>query len=396
MLALRALLASLLVGLFAMSAAVRPAGAEIRVRKDVKDLTAKQRRDFVSAVIALKRTPSPYDPSLSYYDQFVAWHVELSRCNPTDPFLTHIQKGHQGPIFLAWHREFVLLFEEALREVSGKNLAVPYWDWTSRRSTEAVFADDFMGGNGNPDEGWAVTGGPFRKGSWELKVQPIGFQWAPSATPYVTRHFGSWPDSPLPSREDVGYALDAPRYDVPPYGTESDPAKSFRNALEGFRPPLSSLIACGPDGVVSGALTHNELHNAVHLWTGGIVAPQAGGTRVVGTMANVPSSPNDPVFFLHHAMIDRIWAQWQQSHGVDTYLPRTGFPHNNADDLMQPYADGGIRVTPADVADTRALGYRYSSTERQRRRPRGQRRSEVPSFETQVQFSCGLVPLGRS
>ena len=26
------------------------------------------------------------------------------------------------------------------------------------------------------------------------------------------------------------------------------------------------------------------------------------------------TSPNDPIFFLHHCQVDRIWAQWQQEH----------------------------------------------------------------------------------
>ena len=25
-------------------------------------------------------------------------------------------------------------------------------------------------------------------------------------------------------------------------------------------------------------------------------------------------SPNDPIFFLHHCQVDRIWARWQQDH----------------------------------------------------------------------------------
>jgi hypothetical protein len=40
-------------------------------------------------------------------------------------------------------------------------------------------------------------------------------------------------------------------------------------------------------------------HNAVHRAVGGNMA-----------QAN---SPSDPVFFLHHANVDRIWAKWQQT-----------------------------------------------------------------------------------
>ena len=321
----------------------------VRIRKDVKALTAQERRDFVDAVLKLKTVPSPYGRGLSYYDQFVDWHVRLNRCNPGDPLMRDVQLGHGGPIFLPWHRQYVLLFERALREVSGKNISVPYWNWTDPASTRAVFSDDFMGGDGDPNDGYAVKTGPFRKGRWQLNVQPAGLEWSASATPYLTRHFGGWPNSPLPAPADVQFALGARRYDAPPYTTESAPADSFRNALDGFRPPLAAVVACGPDGFVASApnpAKRLELHNAVHLWTGGMVAPQAGGARLLGTMANVSSSPNDPVFFLHHAMVDRIWAEWQETHGVDTYEPRAGVAHNSVDQLMEPYATDGLRVTP--------------------------------------------------
>jgi tyrosinase len=318
--------------------------------------------------------------------------------------MTNMQMGHMGPMFLPWHREFTLLFERALGQVSGKRIAVPYWDWTDPASTRAVFSDDFMGGDGDPKDGYAVKTGPFRKGAWRLNVNPIGLQWASSATPYITRRFGSWPNSPLPTGDDVQFALSAGQYDVAPYGTESDPVQSFRNALEGFRPPLAAIAACGPDGVMAEAVTkQGELHNAVHLWVGGLIVPGGGGTRVVGTMANVTSSPNDPVFFLHHSMIDRIWASWQARHGVDSYLPRSGDDHNNVDDLMHPYETSGIRVTPADVADIRKLGYRYDSPiavprgPARRRSLTGATSHASTSLPTIARpYYCRLTQLGRS
>jgi hypothetical protein len=156
---------------------------------------------------------------------------------------------------------------------------------------------------------------------------------------------------------------------------------------------------------MAGAITpgkENELHNAVHLWVGGLIVPGGGGTRVMGTMANVTSSPNDPVFFLHHSMIDRIWASWQARHGVDSYLPRSGFDHNNVDDLMHPYDESGIRVTPTDVADIRELGYRYDSqvpVPRRSTRPRsvtGGTWQALTSGLTIAGPYCRLARLGRT
>ena len=72
------------------------------------------------------------------------------------------------------------------------------------------------------------------------------------------------------------------------------------------------------------------------------------------------TSPNDPVFFLHHSNIDRIWALWEDRH-TNSYAPVAGGPPgNNLNDAMVPWA--GILpydATIASVLDIRALGYRY-------------------------------------
>jgi tyrosinase len=328
----------------------------------------------VAAVLALKAVPSPYDAQLSYYDQFVAWHLSLYPCG-----MGHeTAHAHGGPMFLPWHRLFLLHFENALREVSGKRITVPYWDWTDPASTPDVFAEDFMGGDGDPDEGFAVTTGPFRKGRWELRVHPIGVQWSASATDHLTRRFGSFPPMPtLPTPEDVAFVLGRPKYDVAPFDGGSDPSLSFRNALEGFWRSVgpvrlatgSASMVCGPDGVMM-VTSGESAHNRVHGWVGGLLGTTPEGIKVLGTMG-LPTSPNDPVFFLHHANIDRLWAEWQRVHGVDSYEPAScgqqalelGCRGNTRTDRMHP----PFEATPADVADIGALGYRYDTTSGRRR-----------------------------
>jgi hypothetical protein len=83
-------------------------------------------------------------------------------------------------------------------------------------------------------------------------------------------------------------------------------------------------------------------------------------------------------------MIDRIWASWQARHGGAGYLPSSGYEHNNVADLMHPYEESGIRVTPADVADIGRLGYRYDSAV-----PLGAPRTSRALY-------CPLTRLGRS
>jgi tyrosinase len=332
-----------------------------RIRKNVKGLTKRERQEFVQAIHALKKVRSSYDPSLSYYDQFVLWHRDMFDCDPmTGGAMT---MAHGGPMFLPWHREFMLLFENALRDVSHKDITVPYWDWTDPASTQAVFQGDFMGSDGDPNAGYAVTTGPFRKGKWQLTVNPVGIPFGPSASEAITRRFGSDPYAPaLPSAADVRTALALSLYDVPPYDVSSDPAQSFRNYLEGWINVPGMVCVPQPDGSGHmvpqlGPASHPLLHNTVHSWVGGLLQMTPDGP-VLGTM-EIATSPNDPVFWLHHAQIDRLWAAWQQLHRTATYVPTSGYPGSNRDDMMMPFHTVGIMITPRDVEDIRALGYRY-------------------------------------
>jgi len=80
------------------------------------------------------------------------------------------------------------------------------------------------------------------------------------------------------------------------------------------------------------ATIHDDVHNAV----GGDLATAA--------------SPKDPLFWLHHANIDRLWAGWQAQH-------RTAVPPNK-NEVLQPAPLFGVKV--ATVLDIAALGYQYA------------------------------------
>ena len=324
------------------------------VRKSVVDLTAQEKADFVAAVVALKEAPSPYNDNLSWYDQFVYWHKHAFKCG--------LNASHMTPAFLAWHRQFLLMFEEALASVAGEEMAIPYWDWPDPNAAAVIFSDDFMGGDGDPQQGYAVTTGPFRKGNFYLNVvDPKAMD--PYRYRYLVRRLGADKIGErlpfeLPTAEDIETALAIEKYDVAPFDVTSNPSKSFRNNLEGWRG--EDGMHCEKGWVVPFGHKHEPhvMHNVVHLWTAGLWGPE--DAPKAGTMA-LNTSNNDPVFWLHHAMVDRVWWLWQQQHDPD-YRPLSGQPYGqNLNDPMWPYRTIGLDVAPADVLDVEQLGYTYDS-----------------------------------
>jgi len=240
------------------------------------------------------------------YDQYVAQHVN------------NMPAAHRGPAFFPWHRELLRRFELDLQAVDS-SVTLPYWDWTVDNSaTSSIWNSDFMGGNGRPSDGKVMNGAfAFDGGNWPL-----------AGGGFLARRFGLG-IATLPTAMDLSTALGTTPYDVSPYNDGSSLA-GFRNTLEGWRN--------GP-----------QLHNRVHVWIGGSMSPS--------------SSPNDPVFFLHHCFIDKCWADWQAVHPMEpAYGPASGAPAgHNLNDAMQPWAGMGQTITPASLTDHHALGYAYDT-----------------------------------
>lgn len=78
----------------------------------------------------------------------------------------------------------------------------------------------------------------------------------------------------------------------------------------------------------------NGIHGGVHVWVG-------------GTMSDPSTSPADPVFWLHHANLDRLWWLWYNS-------PAGGHQNPVIAGAISPWT-----YTEADTRNTVSLGYQY-------------------------------------
>lgn len=352
------------------------AADNLAVRKNVVDLTPQEKTEFVDAIKTLKTTIEP-GHQLNLYDEFVAQHVEamgLMSMDAQGPAAGH-DGAHESSLLLPWHREFISRFETALQSVNP-NVTLPYWDWTNSEALDVIFQDDFLGANGqgvNLDipglgnvKGGAVVSGAFSEAQgWvlnpdlhlNLSEQSMGtsllrFLQAPPTNSY-----------PIP-QADVEQILAVDDYNT------------FRIALEGF----SKLDNQG-QLTTPGVFMHNYFHGLVG---GATFDPAIGRPQALGTMASLSSSLNDPVFWLIHANVDRLWAQWQENaHGGKDYFPSTGGHYGeNLNDRLWPWDAGESTpvnmgsadvlsllpavspddiVTPADTLDFKKYGYTYDT-----------------------------------
>lgn len=322
---------------------------QILVRKNVKALSAEEKTDFVNAILRLKTAPSPEGDEVgNWYDHFVAAHLRKLVCYTDEPGQGGF--GHYGADLLTWHREYMREFEAALSTVMGKPIAIPYWDWTDPESVEIVFADDFMGPAGDPENNYYVTSGPFKQGEWRINVK--GFESTnPGQFDHLVRAIGTMEGmTELPSPDEVQQALLRPEYDVAPWGVAANMDTSFRSFVDGMLSASGTTCDGGAISVLD--VTATLLHGTVHMWVGGVT--EEGHP---GSLSDTVTSPNDPVFWLHHANIDRIAETWWAANSYQ-YLPISGGPRgSNLNDRMWPY-----NLTHADVVvPTEQLGYTYDA-----------------------------------
>ncbi|CAH3192675.1 unnamed protein product, partial [Porites evermanni] len=213
---------------------------------------------------------------------------------------TNFMRGiHDRRQFLPWHRWYLLKYENLLREIDCR-VTLPYWDWSLfpgavwSQGEDEIWSSKPWGLGGNGQRGrrpGCVNQGRFNRRTWRV---------TPSAhRDCLRRSFGAKPP-------DI----------IAVYLTKAYSPRQFRQ----FELELRA-----------------NLHDTLHC-------------NVGGTMCNQYSA-NAPEFFLHHAFIDKIWADWQEkgTEHMDVYfrdLPsRTRMqaaqfhPQDYIDTLYLPHPD---------------------------------------------------------
>ncbi|MGE5193804.1 MAG: tyrosinase family protein [Deltaproteobacteria bacterium] len=272
--------------------------------------------------------------NVSTYDLFVAWH-HLAMMTMTPPGnAAGRNAAHRGPVFLPWHRVLLMMIEQNLQRVlNDAAFGLPYWDWAAdgdlppdQQVQSPLWDAGCLGGDGLP-----VQNGPFafdagNPASWRVLIAADSSGTLRSVNRGLNRSFVDPDIAPtLPTRGHQSIALNVTPYDAPLWDVSS---AGFRNRLEGWTTGTAERVPW--------------LHNRVHVWVGGDMSPS--------------TSPNDPVFYLNHCNVDRIWESWLQKQGR-TYLPGmsagTALKGHRIDDVIA--TPMGNSATPRQVLDVSAI-----------------------------------------
>lgn len=294
-----------------LGARALPACTSLKQRVNWNALSDAQKQAYFDAVKCLQTKPaqSGIEAAKTLYDDFTA---------------IHIQNNHQihfVAAFLPWHRRYVQARERAL-ESCGYQGPTPYWDWTQGADTgnpqvdPVLSAEGGFGGNGDANRQWIVDQGPFANLTVNLVVTGDDKS-TPSFAPHeLTRDF----------RVD----------DTSVIGAFSSKAVAYAQAIEDFNDYRTYL--------------ESVPHGGVHRYISGDMGPV--------------QSPNEPLFFLHHAQVDRLWTLWQKANPQKRNTEYVGNlpgaddtkgPFDaSLDDMLPPFGNLIDPVPVRDVMDTEA------------------------------------------
>jgi tyrosinase len=304
---------------------------------------AQARDDYARGVLLLKNEfpgtatselgiPGP-SAQVSTYDLFVVWH-HLAMNTLTPPTQGDRNAAHSGPVFLPWHRFMLRQLEVNLQRVLGNNnFGLPYWDWAldgegtaAQQKQSRIWAANCMGGSGSPVSTGPFVFDPANAQSFTIRID-VNFNGNLRQVRRGLRRELGGGVSTLPKRAHAQGLLGMTPYDASPWDSNST---GFRNRLEGWQEPGAPA-----------------LHNRVHVWVGGDMSPA--------------SSPNDPVFYLNHCNVDRLWEAWMTQNGRN-YLPDQTAPTSLRGHRINDQMSSLISAptTPAAVLDSTA-DYTYAT-----------------------------------
>ena len=187
-------------------------------------------------------------------------------------------EAHGLDAFLPWHRAYLLDLERELQLIDPA-VALPYWRFDE--PAPRLFSPDFMGAPAGADPRSSAgrhprCRPPTRCASWTIDGAPWVDRHPRFADPRVSAA-SSQPGRTVARRAHAA----AVRGPGGPRRTRYEDVFPSRSASPGFR----DILEGNP-------------HGAAHVSFSGYI-------RSPGTAAG------DPLFFLLHCNVDRIWAQWQ-------------------------------------------------------------------------------------
>ncbi|KAK7908451.1 hypothetical protein PG985_015754 [Apiospora marii] len=281
------------------------------VRREYSTLSDAEKLEYTAAVKCLMAKPATVDPekvpgARSRYDDFVAAHINNT------PYI------HNSGYFLHWHRAFAWNFEQALRNECGYKGYLPYWN--HGKSSQDLINSPLdgsptsQGGNGVYAKHGCAVGLPSR-----LLCIPAGVGGGCVETgPYAGVMMNI--SATVPTSE---FVTAGPKFSYQPRCVRHDISNALGQKWAGDERAVELLTgAAGQAGIagfqagVENTGTDTEGFYGLHQYGHFAVSGDPSG--------DFYNSPNEPLFWVHHGQVDRLWWIWQNQKPAERALAIAG------------------------------------------------------------------------
>ncbi|WP_186776525.1 tyrosinase family protein [Rubripirellula reticaptiva] len=250
--------------------------------EDRRSPEAKQRLASLRKGVRVMKSRNPSDPTSWFFQAAIHGVTDdaMIEAADRDPYVTSVRRemfwnrcphnGEPSADFLVWHRAYIYYFEQILREAAeDPTLSLPYWNYTGG---DVSFPPAFA--NREVADGDIIPRNPL----WASDREAAFVVGRTGLTPKVTTE-----------------AFAALMSETRLFGPSED--TGFAGGVYDDAPGTMGMIERRP-------------HNDIHVAIGGVI-----GNDFNGLMAEVRTAAFDPIFWVHHANIDRIFAKWDALQG---------------------------------------------------------------------------------
>ncbi|KAL0905892.1 hypothetical protein M5K25_024340 [Dendrobium thyrsiflorum] len=286
---------------------LQPQSSPLRVRRPAHALDAEAAQKYERATALMRALPDNHPWN---FVQQANIHCAYCSGNLRQLGLNISLEIHGSWHFFTWHRAYLYFYERILGKLlNDPSFALPFWNWDdpSGMSIPAIYRDNS-----------SSLSNPTR--------YPIGLKFI-----------------------DLGGCEGNNTVESLPMQRQCNLQLMHRQFIAGFNSSslfYGSPYRAGDNSFPGGGAIESLPHSPVHLFTS-------------SDMSILTRAAQDPIFFAHHANIDRLWAIWESIPGNGSKVFNNDKDFLEASFLFWDENKQLVRIMVRDVIDTAKLGYVY-------------------------------------
>ncbi|KAF1882020.1 hypothetical protein Lal_00038663 [Lupinus albus] len=308
-----------------------PLNPKVKVRPAAHLVDETYIQNYKEAIRRMKALPADDPRNFTQQANIHCAYCDGAYPQPGFSDTKHVVQVHNSWFFFPFHRWYIFFYERILASLIkdlDPNFTIPFWNWDNPKG---------------------MTIPSFYT---ELNSPLYDTLRDPNSQPPKLVDLNHSPDDEIPADKTI----------TPEEQVLSNLRLMYSQVVSGSKTPslfFGEPLRAGDieDSVHGAGQVENSPHGPVHVWTGRPRGVNSNGED----MGNLYSAARDPIFYAHHANVDRLWPIWKD-------LGKKRRDIQDPDWLESEFIfydenKNLVRVKVKDSLDTKKLGYVYQDVD---------------------------------